>query len=448
MEREGRKQKNKQLALGIVIFITTSLLLLIGTTTISQNQKDDKVTVLHFGMFAGSYWDVPTGNCYQVIDDAIQRFEESHSNVKIEYVSGILKDDYSEWLAEQVLLGKEPDVFMIPAGEFDMLASVGVLKDLDDFIKKDSSFHEDAYYSAAYNYGSIRQKQYALPYETVPTLMFVNKTLLEKEGIAMPDTNWTWQDFLDICRQVTKDTNGDGVTDQFGYYDYGWKNAVISNGISLFDDNGENTFFGDEKVEATVRFVKELTDVNQGFTVTSKEFDEGKVAFRPLDFSEYKTYKPYPWRIKKYSNFEWDCVTMPAGPSGKNQSEVSTLLIGVGSRTNYEELAWEFIKTLCYEEETQKQIFKDSQGLPVIREVVQSSEFQELLQMDAPGTSKRNMSVIDQVMEEAVATPNFRQYSSVMSEADREISRILNGEVSMDNGLLKLQREMNSLLKQ
>ena len=278
--------------------------------------------------------------------------------------------------------------------------------------------------------------------------MFVNKTLLEKEGITMPDTNWTWQDFLDICRQVTKDTNGDGVTDQFGYYDYGWKNAVISNGISLFDDNGENTFFGDEKVEATVRFVKELTDVNQGFTVTSKEFDEGKVAFRPLDFSEYKTYKPYPWRIKKYSNFEWDCVTMPAGPSGKNQSEVSTLLIGVGSRTNYEELAWEFIKTLCYEEETQKQIFKDSQGLPVIREVVQSSEFQELLQMDAPGTSKINMSVIDQVMEEAVATPNFRQYSSVMSEADREISRILNGEVSMDNGLLKLQREMNSLLKQ
>ena len=137
MEREGRKQKNKQLVLGIVIFITTSLLLLIGATTISQNQKDDKVTVLHFGMFAGSYWDVPTGNCYQVIDDAIQRFEESHSNVKIEYVSGILKDDYSEWLAEQVLLGKEPDVFMIPAGEFDMLASVGVLKDLDDFIKKD-----------------------------------------------------------------------------------------------------------------------------------------------------------------------------------------------------------------------------------------------------------------------------------------------------------------------
>ena len=123
-------------------------------------------------------------------------------------------------------------------------------------------------------------------------------------------------------------------------------------------------------------------------------------------------------------------------------------MIGVGIRTNYEELAWEFIKTLCYEEETQKQILKDSQGLPVIREVVQSSEFQELLQMDAPGTSKINMSVIDQVMEEAVATPNFRQYSSVMSEADREISRILNGEVSMDNGLLKLQREMNSLLKQ
>lgn len=446
MKREGRKQNNKKLAIGSVMLVAAILLLVIVAAAISRDQKDN--TVLRFGMFAGSYWNVPTGNCYQVIDDAIQRFEDSHAGVKVEYVSGILKEDYPEWVAEQVLLGTEPDVFMIPVGEFDMLASLGALKDLDHFIKEDSSFYKDAYYNASYNYGTIREKQYALPYESVPTLMFVNKTLLESEGIPIPDTNWSWQDFLDICRKVTKDTNGDGITDQFGCYDYGWQNAVLSNGVSLFDDNGTSTFFGDEKVEDAVRFVKELTTVNQGFSVTSKEFDSGKVAFRPLDFSEYKTYKPYPWRIKKYSNFEWDCVTMPAGPSGKNQSELNTLLIGIGSRTKQEKLAWEFIKMLCYEEETQRQIFKNSQGLPVIRNIVQSPEFQELLQMDAPGTSKINMNVIDQVMEEAVATPNFRHYSLAMSMADREISRMLDGEVSMDNGLLKLQREINSFLKQ
>ena len=99
-------------------------------------------TVLRFGMIAGSYWDVPTGNCYEVVDTAIRRFEEKHPGVRVEYVSGILKEDYSEWLAEQILLGEEPDVFMIPAGELDILASLGVLKNLESLIEKDKEFED------------------------------------------------------------------------------------------------------------------------------------------------------------------------------------------------------------------------------------------------------------------------------------------------------------------
>ena len=35
-----------------------------------------------------------------------------------------------------------------------------------------------------------------------------------------------------------------------------------------------------------------------------------------------------------------------------------------------------------------------------------------------------------------------------MSQADREISSIINGERSIDSGLLKLQREINAFLRQ
>ena len=47
----------------------------------------------------------------------------------------------------------------------------------------------------------INEHQYALPYESVPTLMLVNKTLLKKEHIKMPDNNWTWDDFYKICQK-------------------------------------------------------------------------------------------------------------------------------------------------------------------------------------------------------------------------------------------------------
>jgi len=443
--KTGRKTFAARLALGAAV----AVLFLMGVAINRKTKQAGEHQVLRFGMFAGSYWDVPNGNCYQIIDDAIARFEAAHPGVKVEYVSGILKEDYSEWLSEQVLLGKEPDVFMIPAGELDMLASSRIIKNLNSMIEGDKSFSKDSYYQAAYRYGNIKQKQYALPYESVTTLMFVNKTLLQKEGIAMPGSAWSWDDFLSICRQVTKDTDHNGITDQFGYYGYSWQDAAYSNGLSLFNEDGTSSFFGDERMEAALKYVKELEEINQGYTVTSKDFDKGKVAFRPLAFSEYRTYKPYPWRIKKYSDFEWDCVKMPSGPAGGSRTELNTLLMGISSRTNQGDLAWEFMKTLCYEEDTQRELLEQSQGMPVIRKVTESPQIQALLNNDTPGRSGSvDMNIIGQVMEEAVEMPNFRLYPAAMVMADGEISRILKGEASMDSGLLKLQREINGLLKE
>lgn len=437
-------EKSLRIPIAVVLF----LLICIGGAALGYMQRRSTKRVLRFGMIAGSYWDVPTGNCYEVVDAAIARFEEKNPGIKVEYVSGILKEDYLEWLAEQILLGEEPDVFMIPAGELDMFASLGVLKELETLMENDPDFQKDAYYAGAYHYGNIRQVQYALPYESVPTLMFVNKTLLNREGISIPEENWSWEDFLSLCRQVTKDTDGDGVIDQFGCFDYGWREAVHSNGATLFDRDGKASYFADAKVEAAVRYIRDLNSINEGFTVTAREFDEGNVAFRPFAFSEYRTYKPYPWRIKKYSDFEWDCVKLPTGPEGNGQTELRTLLMGMSSRTGQEALAWEFMKELCYVEETQLHLLQASQGMPVIKKAAQSPLLGQALGNDIPGNSNMDVRVIQEVMEEAVEAPNFRQYSSAMSLADGEISRIISGDVSIDSGLLKLQREINGVLKE
>ena len=50
--------------------------------------------------------------------------------------------------------------------------------------------------------------------------MFVNKTLLEENGIEIPNVNWTWDDFYAICEKLTVDTDDDGEIDQFGEYEW------------------------------------------------------------------------------------------------------------------------------------------------------------------------------------------------------------------------------------
>ena len=69
---------------------------------------------LKLGIFAGSNWNVPQGETYAIIDDVIKNFESENPGVKVIYVSGIKKEDYSEWLAEQFVSGDEPDVFFCP----------------------------------------------------------------------------------------------------------------------------------------------------------------------------------------------------------------------------------------------------------------------------------------------------------------------------------------------
>ena len=85
--------------------------------------------------------------------------------------------------------------------------------------------------------------------------------------------------------------------------------------------------------------------------------------------------------------------------------------------------------------------------MPVIRSAAESPLLYQVLGNDIPGNAHMDVRVIQEVMEEAVEAPNFRWYASAMRLAEGEISQIINGDVSVDSGLLKLQREVNGWIR-
>ena len=411
--------------------------------------KDQKEIVLEFGMFTGSNWNVASANCFVIMDKAIEAFEESHPGVKIHYDSGILKEDYSEWCARKLLKGELPDVFMVLDTDFNQYCALGALKNLDDIIVADKEFDESKYFTTALNIGKNDGCQYALPYEVVPTLLFVNKSLLAAEGIEMPKQDWTWNDMYEICRQVTRDTDGDGWIDQFGTYNYDWLNVVHTSGASLFDDDFSKVNFASEEVYSALRFARKMYELNQGQKVTQEDYNNGKVAFMPLTFAEYRTYKTYPYKIKKYTGFQWDCITFPAGSRGANTSEVDALLIGVSEWTEHEQLAWEFLKQLTYEEEMQMDIFRYSQGVSVLKDVTMSEEAAAAIQEDMDvGEQVIDSGLLCTVIEEGTIAPHFQQYDQVINLADNEISKMLEENKNIDSTIKIFQRSINSYLKQ
>ena len=398
-------------------------------------------TVLKIGVYAGSYWETPNENSYRILDNAIRRFEERHPRVRVEYVSGITTDSYSEWLAEQILKGREPDLYFVLPEDFNLLVSSGALAKIDGLMEADPDFEPSLFYPPCLQSGVFESGQYALPHESVPTLMFVNKTLLEKNGVPMPDDDWTWEDFYRICQQVTNVEER-----RFGVYDYTWLNALYSNGASLFSEDGAACYLSDSKIQDAIQFVKSLEELNSGYTVTSRDFDLGNVAFRPFLFSEYRAYQPYPWRVKKYSRFQWDCVCMPAGPDGDNVSELHTMLLGVSSRTRNRALAWEFAKALSLDEEAQKELYKYSRGISPLRSVAEDEEMIAALHADIPGGVGFGKEVIRKIMSAAVVAPRFDKYDQALIMAESAVAAEMSQDQSRGNGIAAAQREINLFL--
>lgn len=398
------------------------------------------------GVFSDSYWEVPNGYAYRILEDAIEIFEEENPGVQVEYVSGIMKDDYSEWLAEQVLSGTVPDVFLLLREDFNGYAEQGVLMDLSELAQQDPEFQEDEFYSSALLAGQYRQRQYALPYECAPRLMFVNKTILDQENLGIPEEDWNWEEFYQICRQVTRDTDGDGVTDQFGVVGYTWEEAFDSNGVTLFDSDGTECFLTGNRVETAIRFIERLREIGGGTVATEKDFALGNVVFQPMLFSEFRAYKSYPLSVKKYSGFEWSCIPMPAGPDGGNVSSLDTLLAAVSADTRHRQEAWEFLKVLTCDERIQAELFDYSEGVSVLRRVTESEDNLRQLIEDSESADTLNLRILSDAVENAAVAPRFRGLEEAKGEVNRAVEAIISSDTSISTGQIIWNREINKFL--
>ena len=394
--------------------------------------------VLHIGVYAGSSWDVPNSRENKALDSLIKKFEKTHPHVKVVYESGIPKKDYADWLAEQVLKGEQPDLFMVPENDFSMLASAGALKSLDTLLTNDE---RTAFYPVAYEAGQYQGVSYALPVESNPIMMCVNKDLLEKEGISIPESGWTLADFYEICKKVTKDTNGDGVVDQYGITDYTWQQALVAYGGHLTDKSGINV--DSSEMHQALAFMSKLDMLSQHYKVTSHDFDEGRVAFYPMSLAQYRTYKPYPYHVAKYSSFSWTCIPMPTANSKVMGTKVKTSLFGMSSNTKQEKLAWEFMLLLSQDKESQQTLFEKSQGTSVLPSVVKSQQTKQILQADDFGWDSLTSERLDSMMERSIIDIGQEVDRQTLERLDYLIKEAL-GNQEIDSSLPSIQREIES----
>ena len=420
-----------------ILFFSPLLLLLLLAC------GEPRVKIVELGIFSGSSWNTPNPNTYAMVDEIISLFEESHPSIRISYKSGIIPSDYSEWLSQRVLWNELPDLFFVLPEDFNALASAGVLQPLDRALELNEP---EGVYRNVLEAGKQENRLYGIPFELNPTFMFVNKSLLEKEGLPYPPVEWSWDDFLGYCSSLTQDKNGDGYTDQFGVHNYHWTQAVFSNGETLFKEDGSEAYLNTEGMKEALRFLGALRQLDR--ENLSEDFNNGNTAFEPFTYSTYRTYAYYPYSILKFVDFQWDTALMPRGPGGANAADLKVLLLSANARSRRKKEALEFLSFIANSRKAQYVILENGRGLPMRKDILSTEEGKAILFRDLMSPDKAiAVDTIVRTVENSVIVPRFRKYETTLSLMDNQITQIPWDEVILYNSLSRLNRLINEELQ-
>ena len=349
-------------------------------------------------------------------------------------------DKYEETYTTALNSGEGPDVGYMYNEMFPTYIDAGAVEDMSSYVT-DEDKKEYKYLTN----GNMMDGQYGWPLVTgVPFVLYYNEDILNALGEKAPET---WDDFARICQEATKDTDGDGKVDQYGFAcgmntsDIGamqilnayYYSALWQNGGQVYNDDLKSVSFADEAGKEAVTWLKGLTSyMNEDFMslswsdAFSNVFGAGKAAFGITRSSQTDgtTF------AETYPDLNWNFVT-----SLKNKdfgTFGATDCLTLMSACEDKDLAMDFIK------------------------YVTGSEFMTAYHAKCPGAALTESEpyVGDEKMEKIYTEDKDKWHgiqagpcgTQILNQLAADFQGIMSGETSVDEGLKEAEDYANGLL--
>ena len=125
------------------------------------------------------------------------------------------RDVYRRELLTALASDDPPDVFLLDDEDVPRIVDRGGALDLAPYLGRVGveTARYDQTLVVVFRRGA---GLYGLPRGYTPVVVAYNKDLLDRAAIPYPTDDWTWDDFLRVAKQLTRDTDGDGSIDQWG----------------------------------------------------------------------------------------------------------------------------------------------------------------------------------------------------------------------------------------
>ena len=418
--------KKKNLLTGLLL-----LLLVLLTSGIIRAQDSKTITYM--------MWGSPEE--LAVWQTIVDEFQALHPDI-------VVNVDVSDWTSYWDKLrtlyagGTPPDVFAMDAPLYPDWQSRDVLLNLQPYLDQDPTFL-DGFYPVTLEAYKRDDGYYGLPRDFQTITLFYNKDMFDAAGVDYPTDKWTLDDLRTAAKSLTKDSDGDGVTDQWGFatdlYDMElfWSEAIWEYGGEIISPDYTKTLLGEGKAVDAWNFIadmaltdKSIPDPDQSSQFGGDPFAAGVAAMTTIGH----------WVVPQYSQlgFKWDVAPMPSGPEGRVTSINSAGFV-VAKDSKNPDAAWEFVK-YATGQSGQTRLAELGFAIPVLQSVAESPIYLE--QKTAPIDHK----VFLDALEYARVKPSFRGYEEWSTVVGDGLYNVWIGDAAISDALAELVPAADEIL--
>ena len=404
----------------VFIFVNTAILL-----AACQPAPNGNISFMVFG-------DPAELAAYQKLVDS---FSQSHTDIQVDVIQIPGQSDYRKRLTADLVAGTAADVVFINYRRYAEFANTGALEPLGAYLEKSNLIKEEDFYQEAVKPYIWKGKLMCIPQNISSLVVYYNKDMFDAAGIAYPANDWTWDDFLATAQALTKDLNGDGVTDQFGV---GLEPSLIrvapfvwqAGGELVDDENDPYTLMLDtsDALDAG-KFVFDLQTVYHVAPNAEQEVSEesesrfinGRLA---MFFNSRRGVPAY----RESANFDWDVAPLP-----QNKTQATILHADaycMPSASKNKDAAWTFIE-YANSVEGQTIVAETGRTVPSLIAVANSPAFLD------PSAKPASSQVFLDVIPTIRALPVHPNWAEIEDTASEELARGFYGETDAYDAMLR-----------
>jgi multiple sugar transport system substrate-binding protein len=312
---------------------------------------DERSPAESSGSLSGSIRFMAFGDAEELVAyrKLIEAFEAAEPGVTVEFIETSDRDDLIARLSTSFAGGVPPDLFLMNYRFYGQFYVKDVLEPLHPYLDASDRFAAADFYPQAMEAFQDEGRQICMPQNISSLVVYYNKDLFEDAALSSPKRGWTWDDFLATAQALTKDLDGDGVTDQYGV---GMDAEIIrlapfiwSAGDEIVDDETNPTRFT-LNTPGALAAMQDFFDLHAFYGVApgdeELESEDTETRFLNGTLGMVLSSRRDTPSFRTISDFDWDVAALPRRerPAGILHSDAYCLT----RASENKDAAWRFVE--------------------------------------------------------------------------------------------------------